>query len=83
MLVLMSILFVLSVRGVFNVFLQANELDTEALNPGVRVDREKLNKAYDFVYSKNRVILDMGPETLIKPTDTEKKKLSPTPTVKP
>ena len=56
-LVLMSALLVFSVRGVISMFLTSRDIGSDAINPEVRVEKEKLNEAYGYVFNKNVIRL--------------------------
>jgi hypothetical protein len=56
-LVLMSTLLIFSVRGVISMFLVSREIDPNSIGPDIRVEKEKLNEAYDFVFNRNIVKL--------------------------
>jgi hypothetical protein len=56
-LVLMSTLLIFSVRGVISMFLVSREIDSNSIGPDIRVEKEKLNEAYDFVFNRNIVKL--------------------------
>lgn len=56
-LVLMSVLFVFSVRGVISMFLTSREIGPDSIGPEVRVEKEKLNEANNFVFNKSIVKL--------------------------
>ncbi len=61
-LILMSILVIFTFRGVFSMFLKANEIDQNSFGPAVIVNKAKLEEAYNFVYKKNLVHLQQIPE---------------------
>ena len=70
-LVAMSILIIFSFRGVFSMFLTGYELDANMLNSSVRVEKEKISEAYDFVFTKNIIRLQQLPQTPIEPKKSE------------
>jgi len=55
LLILMSALFVFSVRGVISMFLMSREIGPNSISPEIKVEKEKLNEAYDFVFNKSIV----------------------------
>ena len=57
LLILMSTLFIFSVRGVISMFLMSREIGPNSIGPEIRVEKEKLNEAYDFVFNKSIVKL--------------------------
>jgi len=70
-LVLMSTLLVFTFRGVFAMFLNANEFDQNAISLGITVKKEKLDEAYNFVFKKNIVHLQAMPVVPIEPKQKE------------
>ena len=59
-LIAMSVLLVFSFRGVFSLFLTAYEFDTESLSPPIRVNKENLAEAHNWVHNKEVVVLEQG-----------------------
>lgn len=57
-LILMATLIVFSFRGIFSAFLTASSFDPSEVGGQLRVDREKLDEAYSWAFSKQTVTLE-------------------------
>ena len=58
-LILMAILVIFSFRGTFSAILSSYEIDPDALSVGVIVDKNNLNNAYDWVFERGSVKLEI------------------------
>ncbi len=56
-LILMSVLIVVSAQGVITMFITSRELDPNMIGTETRVEKEKLNEAYNFAFNKSVVKL--------------------------
>ncbi len=66
----MSLLLIFTFRGVFSMFLKADEFDQNAVGAGVSVNKDKLEEAYNFVFNKEVVHLQQLP---VAPGEAKKK----------
>jgi len=58
-LVTLSVLLVFSFRGVFSAFLTSYEIDQAAISSGVKIQEERLDEVYSWVFNKERVPLEL------------------------
>jgi hypothetical protein len=58
-LALLAILVIVTFRGLFSAYLTAYEINQQDLDAGVRVDKEKLEEAYTFAFTKRTLPLQI------------------------
>lgn len=58
-LILMSTLFIFTIKGAVSLFLTAYEFDSQLVPQSVRVNREKLDEAFNFAFNRGVVKLEV------------------------
>ncbi|OGM18267.1 hypothetical protein A2686_03635 [Candidatus Woesebacteria bacterium RIFCSPHIGHO2_01_FULL_38_10] len=54
---LLSVLLIFSFRGVFSAFLSAYEIDQKNLETDLKLEKEKLDKAHEWVLQQEKIFL--------------------------
>lgn len=57
-LILMAVLLIFTFRGIFSSFLSAYEISDSEVSTEYKIDKDKLNEAYDWVYQKEVISLE-------------------------
>lgn len=58
-LILMAVLVVFSFNGVFSALLSAYDIDPNAVNSDMKIEKEKMTEAYSWVFEKGSIHLDL------------------------
>lgn len=56
---ILSILLIFTLRGIFSTIRIATEIDEQLVPPEIGININNLNKAYDAVFNKENVSLDL------------------------
>ena len=58
-LTLLSVMVILTFKGLFSAYITAYEIDQKELSGDVRIDKEKLEEAYSWVFTKETLPLEV------------------------
>ncbi|KKR30632.1 hypothetical protein A2715_00395 [Candidatus Woesebacteria bacterium RIFCSPHIGHO2_01_FULL_39_32] len=58
-LTLLSVMVILTFRGLFSAYITAYEIDQREISGDVRIDKEKLEEAYSWVFTKETLPLEI------------------------
>ena len=58
-LTMLSVMLILTFRGLFSAYITAYEIDQREISGDVRIDKEKLEEAYSWVFTKETLPLEI------------------------